>query len=138
MKLAPFLAAAPVVQIHIAAALLALIGGTVVALMRKGTARHRQIGYVFSAGMLVTAITSFWIARSGHYSWIHLLSVLTLVTLPMAIIMRRRGNISAHKQTMIRLLASLAVAGAFTLLPGRLMHAIVFGGGAAVKNLTVP
>jgi uncharacterized membrane protein len=129
MSLAPLAAAPTVIQIHVAAALLALAGGGIVAIMRKGTAQHRQVGYVFAVGMLVTAISSFWITRNGHFSWIHLLSVLTLVALPMAIIMRRRGKISAHKQSMISLLVSLAIAGAFTLLPGRLMHAVVFGGG---------
>jgi uncharacterized membrane protein len=128
MTLAPLLAAPAVIQIHVAAALLALTGGIVVALMPKGTARHRQIGYIFTIGMLVTAISSVWIGRSGHFSWIHLLTVLTLVQLPYAIIMRRRGNITAHKKAMTGLFIGLAIAGAFTLLPGRIMHAAVFGG----------
>jgi uncharacterized membrane protein len=127
VSLTPLLTAPPVIQIHVAAALLALGGGTVVALIRKGTARHRQIGYVFAVGMLLTAISSIWIARSGHFSWIHLLTVLTLVNLPYAIIMRRRGNITAHKRAMTGLFLGLVIAGAFTLLPGRIMHMTVFG-----------
>lgn len=128
MTFAPVLAAPLVIQIHVAAALLALTGGSVVALMRKGTAQHRQVGYVFAIGMLVTAITSIWISSSGHFSWIHLLTVLTLVNLPYAIIMRRRGNIDAHRKAMTGLLIGLVIAGIFTLLPGRIMHAVVFGG----------
>lgn len=128
MTLAPLLAAPPVIQIHVVAALLALAGGTVVAVMRKGTARHRQTGFIFVVGMLVTAISSIWIRTGGHFSWIHLLTLLTLISLPYAIIMRRRGNIGAHGKAMLGLFAGLAIAGAFTLLPGRLMHAAVFGG----------
>ena len=128
MSLAPLAAAPVVIQIHVAAALLALIGGIIVAMMRKGTARHRQVGYIFVVGMLVTAVSSIWISRSGHFSWIHLLTLLTLVQLPYAIIMRRRGNITAHRKAMTGLFAGLAIAGAFTLLPGRIMNAAVFGG----------
>jgi uncharacterized membrane protein len=127
VSLTPLLTAPPVIQIHVAAALLALGSGTIVALMRKGTTRHRQIGYIFAVSMLVTAITSIWIGRSGHFSWIHLLTVLTLVNLPYAIIMRRRGNITAHKRAMTGLFLGLVIAGAFTLLPGRIMHMAVFG-----------
>lgn len=127
MNLAPLAAAPVIIQIHVGAAVLALVGGTIVALMRKGTTRHRLIGYVFVAGMLATAVSSIWITRSGHFSWIHLLTALTLISLPYAIVMRRRGDITAHKMAMTGLLAGLVIAGAFTLLPTRIMHAVVFG-----------
>lgn len=130
MTLAPLLAAPAIVQLHVAAALTALAAGGVVLVLRKGTARHRRIGWVFVAAMALTAASSAFITRNGQFSTIHLLSLLTAVNLPYAIAMRRRGNIRAHRSAMVSLFAGLAIAGAFTLLPGRVMHMAAFGTAA--------
>jgi len=78
-----------------------------------------------------SAVSSFWIHQSrlfGPFSPIHLLSILTLVGLPRAIWLARQGNIAAHGRLMLILFFFAPVsAGAFTLAPGRLMHAVVFG-----------
>ena len=40
----------------------------------------------------------------------------------------QRGNIDGHQRLMISLyLYSMALTGALTLLPGRIMHAVFFG-----------
>ena len=40
----------------------------------------------------------------------------------------RRHNVRGHRITMISIFAgALAVAGLFTFVPGRIMHAVVFG-----------
>ena len=40
----------------------------------------------------------------------------------------RRHNVSGHKKAMISIFfGALVVAGLFTFLPGRIMHAVVFG-----------
>jgi uncharacterized membrane protein len=127
MTLAPVLAAPAIIQLHIAAAMLAVVAGGTIMLMRKGAGAHRHLGWAYTAAMLVVAISSFWMGRQGQWSWIHLLSILTLITLPKAIIARRRGNIRAHRFGMIQLYASLVVAGAFTLLPGRILGEAVLG-----------
>lgn len=127
MSIAPLLAAPAVIQIHVVAAFAALVGGLAVLAARKGTQRHRALGWVFVAGMALTALSSIFIASNGHFSAIHLLTVLTLVSLPYAVLVRRRGDILAHRKAMIGLFIGLAAAGAFTLLPGRLMHDVAFG-----------
>lgn len=131
MTLAPLLAAPAVMQLHALAALISLAAGLTVLAMRKGTPRHRLVGWVFVVGMTVTAVSSAFITSNGHYSAIHLLSILTAVNLPYAIIMRRRGNIAGHRAAMLWLFAGLAVAGAFTLMPGRLMNKVAFGEATA-------
>jgi uncharacterized membrane protein len=127
VTLAPLLAAPAVIQIHVAAALLALLCGLLVMALRKGTVRHRRMGWGFAAAMATTALSSLLIARSGHFSAIHLLTLATLITLPYGLIMRRRGRIGAHRSAMVSLVFGLAIAGAFTLMPGRLMHQVTFG-----------
>jgi len=129
-SLAPLAAASPVIQLHVAGAALALGSGLAVAMLPKGTTLHRRLGWVFVPAMAAAALSSLGIARSGHYSAIHLLTLLTLVSLPYAVLARRRGNIAAHRSAMIGLLLGLVIAGAFTLLPGRLMHAVALGAAA--------
>ena len=130
MTLAPLLGASAIVQLHIAAALGALALGTAVLFLRKGTRTHRRIGWFWVGAMLAVAITSFWITglRPGQFSPIHLLSILTLATLPYAIWARRVGRIGSHRAAMMTLYVSLVTAGAFTLIPNRLLGRVVFGG----------
>jgi uncharacterized membrane protein len=131
MTLEPLLAAPAVIQLHVAAAAGALLLGTAQLAMPKGTPRHRAVGYVWIALMALLAVSSFWIHELrlfGPFSPIHLLSILTLVGLPRAIWLARRGDIAAHRRLMLILFFfALVGAGAFTLMPGRLMHTVVFG-----------
>jgi uncharacterized membrane protein len=46
----------------------------------------------------------------------------------LAVLHARRHNVSAHRKAMMSIFfGALVVAGLFTLLPGRIMHAVVFG-----------
>ena len=132
MSLAPLLNASIAIQIHAAAALLAFVVGAVQLAGPKGTNVHRALGYVWAAAMVVVAVSSFWIheiRQLGGFSLIHLLSIWVLVSLPMAIAAARAGRISSHRYTMGSLFFfALLLAGAFTLLPGRLMYQVVLGG----------
>lgn len=123
MNLAPLAAAPAIMLVHAAAASLSLVAGTAVLFMAKGTARHLLLGRCFVLAMLVTALTSFAITsvNHGHFSPIHILSVVTLVSVPLAVRARRLGNISRHAQIMVLNYIGLLVAGGFTLLPPRLL-----------------
>jgi len=134
MTLVPLLTAPAVMQLHALAALTSLAAGLTVLVMRKGTARHRLVGWIFVVAMAVTALSSAFITSNGHFSAIHLLSILTIVSLPRAIILRRRGDIAGHRATMLWLFAGLVVAGAFTLTPGRLMNKVAFGQATAAAR----
>lgn len=130
MSLEPILAAGPATQIHIATVTLAFVVGTWMVLSPKGTSPHRMLGRVFVLLMLGTAISSFWIRgnRDGSMSWLHLLSVYVLIAAPAGMVLARYGRIRGHVMTMVGLyIGALWIAGAFTLLPGRLLHQAVFG-----------
>lgn len=124
-----FLNAPLLTQWHAVAALTALLLGSAQLLMPKGGGRHRAIGYAWLGLMAMVALSSFGITgASGRYSWIHLISIFTLAMLPLAVLHARRGRIAAHRWSMIGLfLGALVITGLFTLLPGRLMHNVVFG-----------
>ena len=64
----------------------------------------------------------------GLWSPIHLLSLFTLVMTPLAVLAARRGRIESHRSSMTWLYGlALLVTGLFTLWPGRIMHAVLFG-----------
>ncbi|TPN88201.1 DUF2306 domain-containing protein [Mesorhizobium sp. CU2] len=131
MSLGPLLSAPPPILWHAFAAFAALaVGGAQLALP-KGNMRHRVMGYAWVALMLVIAISSFWIQQIrliGPFSPIHLLSILVLVTAPLAAWYAHTHKVAAHRSAMIKLyIFALIGAGIFTLLPGRIMHAVVFG-----------
>ncbi|AZO30591.1 DUF2306 domain-containing protein [Mesorhizobium sp. M1B.F.Ca.ET.045.04.1.1] len=131
MSLGPLLSAPPPIPWHAFAAFAALaIGGAQLALP-KGTPSHRMLGYVWAALMLVVAISSFWIRQIrliGPFGPIHILSILVVVTAPLAVWYAHTHKVAAHRSAMIKLYVfGLVGAGIFTLLPGRIMHAVVFG-----------
>jgi len=120
----------PIIALHLAAAILALIIGPTVLWLAKGTARHKLLGRIWALAMLVTALSSFGIrvVNHGQFSWIHLLSVLTLVGLARAILAIRRGDIGGHKAAMRGLFIGLALAGvAAVATPQRFLHEMVVG-----------
>lgn len=131
MTLQPLLDAAPAIQVHAFAAMGAFALGLVQLAAPKGTLPHRTLGYIWVALMVVIAVTSFWIHDLrvwGAWSPIHLLSIFTLATLPFAILHARRHRVIQHRNAMLAMFAgALLIAGLFTLLPGRIMHAAAFG-----------
>ncbi len=125
-----FSAAQPV-PIHAVLAIGAIVLGGIQFVLPKGTLLHRSVGYIWASSMFVVAISSFFINEFrwvGPFGPIHLLSLFVLHSLWSGIVCARRGRISEHKSTMIQLYVfGLIVAGAFTLMPGRIMHAVLLG-----------
>ncbi len=121
----------PVIAIHTAAALTAVVLGPVALWARRGaTTRprlHRAAGYAWVTLMVATAISALFIQggagpRWGGFGLIHLLVPITLGMLALSFFYLFRHNIAGHRALMQRTyLGSCAVAGAFTLLPGRLL-----------------
>jgi uncharacterized membrane protein len=132
MNLAPLTSAPLPIQIHAYAALAAFALGLVQLARTKGTGGHRALGYTWVGLMLIVAVSSFWIHDLGvwgPWSPIHLLSILTLVMLPLGLWYARRHVVRGHKLTMLGIFAgALVIAGIFTLAPGRIMYRVVFGG----------
>jgi uncharacterized membrane protein len=131
MSLAPLLNAESVIQIHAFAAIAAFGLGIVQLTAPKGTLRHRAIGWIWVVLLAMVALSSFFIHEIkliGPFSPIHLLSIFTLVMLPLPLAHARRHEVQRHRKAMTSIfIGALVIAGAFTFLPGRIMHAVVFG-----------
>lgn len=118
------------VAVHVAAALLAVCLGAAILSLPKGTSRHKAMGRIWVAAMAVVAVGSFWlegIAEGGGFSAIHILSVATVISLIYAVVSVRRGRVRAHRTAMTMTFVGLAVAGVFTLMPGRMLGRMVIG-----------
>ncbi len=121
--------APPVFVAHALAAIFAFFWGGVLLLLPKGTPRHKFMGRIWVAAMAIVVVTSIFIPRFGAISYIHIFTVTTAISLPYAIIHVRKGNVRSHAIAMVSVyVGALIIAGAFTFLPGRIMHAVVFGG----------
>ena len=135
MTLAPLLEAPVAIQIHVAAMSSVVLLTPVQWLLPKGTPLHRATGRTWVALIVMACLSSFFvhtIRTVGPFSPIHLLSVTTLAAVVLAVVAARRGDVTRHRRGMgLVVLGGLVVAGGFTLLPGRLMHEVVFGHGVA-------
>jgi len=131
MSLAPLLQATPAIQIHAFAAMAAFLLGLIQLAAPKGTLPHRTLGWIWVTLMLVVSTTAFFIHQIrlwGPWSPIHLLAIFTLIMLPIAVVAARRHAITQHRRGMTGIfVGALIIAGLFTLLPGRIMHTVVFG-----------
>ena len=129
VDLSPLLEIAPVLQAHIAGAVLSFAIGTILLLGVKGRTFHRVLGYTWIVTMAVTAISSLFLTglNGDRYSLIHLLSGWTIIVLPMGLAAARRRKIAQHRKTMTGLfMGGMLIAGLFTFLPGRLMWSLFF------------
>ena len=140
MTLAPLLAAPPVIQIHAFAALAAFALGIVQFAAPKGTLPHRTLGWIWVALMGTVAFSALFIhdprlpALWGLFSPIHVFVVTTATGVPLGVWYARNHRVSAHRKTMTRVfIGAMLIAGGFTFLPGRIMHAVATGAPAGQK-----
>lgn len=119
---------------HLATVVPCFLLGTMLILIKKGTALHKKSGRIYMILMLITAmITLFMPARVGpsflgHFGWIHSFSLLTIYTVPTAYLAIKKGNVKSHQRKMILLyFGAILIAGSFTFMPGRYLHSLFFG-----------
>lgn len=114
--------------LHLAFSLIALVAILLIMALPKGRDAHRLLGRIAAAALVLGALSSFGIQARGHLSWLHILSVVTLVNIPYAIWAVRRGHIAGHKRAMLINAGGLFVAGLFaTFAPGRFLYGVLFG-----------
>jgi uncharacterized membrane protein len=120
------MAYSPLILAHLYAAVAAVLIGGLMFVSKKGTLAHRLSGRLWVVFMLLAALISFGIRSKGHFSWIHLLSVVTLAVIGMAVISIYRRNIGAHKRWMTGAYVGLVTAGLFALMPDRRLGYLVW------------
>lgn len=95
--------AAAFVAAHATGASVALLlGGWQLWHRPKGDPAHRVLGRVWVVTMYWTVLSSFFIKRlsPGHYSWIHLLSIWTFISLTIGTWAAIHGRVTLHRSYM--------------------------------------
>lgn len=135
MTLEPLLSASPAIQFHVATVVPAAIIGAFLLAGQKGTRLHKSLGRVWIVLMILTSLSTFFIHTINQFhgfSLIHLLSLAVISGCVNAVLAARRGDIATHRRTVrSTYFGGIVIAGGFTLLPGRIMHAVIFDGGLA-------
>lgn len=118
---------------HLATVVPCFLIGAWLLLRRKGTTLHKRLGRAYAVLILLTAVATLpMTAEVGprvldHFGFIHLFSVLVLVSVPAAIYSIRRGNVVAHRRHMVGVyVGGILIAGTFALMPGRLLYSWLF------------
>lgn len=119
-----------VVQLHLFAALSALVVALFMLKGAKGTRMHRIVGWAWVGLMMTTALSSFLIREisPGKLSYIHILSGWVAFAAPLGVWAARTHRVRLHQRLMTGLvIGGLFIAGALTFIPGRLMWNVFFG-----------
>ena len=126
-----------IIYVHAALALLAIPLGLYIFITKKGTKNHRILGRTWVTVLIIVSLTAVFIQTINpeQYSLIHLLIPYTIGSLIYSI-----WNINKFKKTKIErykikhkhsmigvYIGALLIAGAFTFMPGRFFHEIIFG-----------
>ena len=73
--------------IHFISSLLALFFGSLILILKKGTKKHKKMGYAYAVSMLILLITSFMIYRLFNgFGIFHYAAILSAVTLILGMI----------------------------------------------------
>lgn len=99
-------------------------------LRRRGDRPHRVLGTMWVAAMGLTALFSFNLHTSGpgRFSFIHLLSVWTLIQVPIIWWSARQHDVAAHRGAVRGMVTgALLIAGFFTFPFDRLLGHWLFG-----------
>ena len=136
MDLKPVLEAPFAVKLHLATVVPAFAIGTwQIFFSRKGAPLHRALGGLYLALMTVSAFTTLFVHQlmpnSPFFglSPVHLLVPLTLVAVISALWAVRHHNVAAHRGAMLGLyIGGMLIAGGLAFWPGRILHAVFFGG----------
>lgn len=103
--------------------------GLYLLLAPKGTPMHRQLGKLWVALMVVTALSTLFIHDGMRLSWIHIFVPITLRAAYLIVAKARRGDIVGHRKEIVGLfLGALMIPGIVAfVIPGRLMNVMLLG-----------
>lgn len=132
MNLSILYESSPLILGHIFFAGVALLVGVLQLFRKKGSPSHKYLGYIWVCAMSLICISSFGIKTImpnnsfWGFSPIHLLSVWVLYKLTLGIYYARTKQIAKHRKCMLyTYFGGLFIAGAFTLMPGRLLYKVL-------------
>ena len=133
-SLAPLLAAPPLVQLHAAAGLLALVLGAARLIWTEDERAERALGWGFLTLLVLAAVSALFLTPPAGGANVygvtpHLgLAVLALAGAGAAVVAARQGHRLGRQRIITATFAGvLLIAGLFELAPGRMLHTMLAG-----------
>ena len=83
-----------------------LLGGYLIFLSTKGNTKHKFLGKIYMILMVIQALISLFMeARVGkqflnHFGWIHILSIITLISIPQSLYLIRKNNLKGGSSSI--------------------------------------
>jgi uncharacterized membrane protein len=114
----------PIVWLHLGSIMVAVGLTPLMMLRRRGDWLHRRLGWLWASAMILTAALSLFIRQINHggFSIIHILSVWTLLQVPLIVWTARHHNIARHRRSIRAMVTgALLIAGFFTFPFNRLL-----------------
>ena len=80
--------------LHTLCAIIAMLFGTLVLLNKKGTQKHKRLGYIYLINMLLLNGTAFGIYNFNGISMFHFFAIISLISIGMGILptIKKREN----------------------------------------------
>ena len=131
MNLELFSYASPAIQIHAIGVVGALFLGLSLLLLPRGRSAHRILGITTAILLAITAVSAMFIMHLNHGwpSFIHIFVPITFMGLFGVAMGIAKRDWKRHKQAARGLIfGALLIPGAIAFMPGRLLHAMFFGG----------
>lgn len=119
----------PFILLHLVTIMLALALTPAMLLRRRGDRLHRQLGTIWVLAMFFTAALSFGIRTNqwGGFSPIHILSVWTVIQVPIIWWSARQHQIVRHRRSVRGMVfGALLIAGFFTFPFNRMLGRWLF------------
>lgn len=114
---------------HLVTVVVALALTPTMLLRPRGDMRHRLLGRIWVASMMLTAALSFFVRgiNDGRFSFIHILSAYVLLIAPLIWWSARTHRLTMHRRQVRGMVTgALLAAGFFTLPFGRLLGGWLF------------
>jgi uncharacterized membrane protein len=119
----------PFILLHLGTIVIALALTPVMLLRQRGDRTHRRLGTVWVVAMFLTAALSFGIRTNqwGGFSFIHILSVWTVIQVPIIWWSARSHMIAKHRSAVRGMVfGALLIAGFFTFPFDRMLGRWLF------------
>lgn len=114
-----------VIAVHAIAAGVVLALGPVVLLRRSRDRAHKVLGRTWVVAIGAVCVSSFWIREDG-FSWLHALSVWTLVSVGLGLAAIRRRRVRVHRANMLGCYLGSVAAFVFAVaVPERLIPTLL-------------
>jgi uncharacterized membrane protein len=128
LNLSAFSTAPLATRIHSVAILTLVITGWGMLALPKGDRRHRLLGWTWVGGMTAMGLSSLAVPHGDSWVAAYAGGASALVLMGYGVYAVRRHKLRNHGRTMAMLMIALVLMTMLSLLPGRLMHEVLFSG----------